>query len=100
MVTARPAPNAAPVGLRVRKDIETAQRPGIYRPAQSNQQAITLNDKRGYEYSAGWHVVPWEMLLPAFTAPAPGLAGLAGDRAYLGWLELPLWSELLGVTLP
>ena len=93
-ITARPTPNAAPARLNVRKSVDslTAQELADFRRAV--ERVLALNDKRGFEYFAGWHGVPlgWcQHHDPLF---------LPWHRAYLYWLELALQSEVPGVTLP
>jgi tyrosinase len=93
-ITARPAPNAAPARLKVRKNIEALSAQELADFRRAIRQAIALNDKRGFEYFAGWHGVPlgWcQHHDPLF---------LPWHRAYLYWLELALQSQVSGVTLP
>jgi tyrosinase len=93
-ITARPAPNAAPVRLKVRKSIDSLSTQELTDFRRAINQALAHNDKRGFEYFAGWHGVPlgWcQHHDPLF---------LPWHRAYLYWLELALQSEVPGVTLP
>ena len=57
-------------------------------------QAMALNDKRGFDYFAGWHGVPlgW--------CRHHDVLFLPWHRAYLYWVELALQSQVPGVTLP
>jgi hypothetical protein len=57
-ITARPAPNAAPARLKVRKNIESLSAQELTDFRRAVKQAIALNDKRGFDYFAGWHGVP------------------------------------------
>jgi tyrosinase len=93
-ITARPAPNAAPARLNVRKNIDELSDQELSDLRRAIKQAIALNDKRGFEYFAGWHGVPfgWCQHHDALFLP--------WHRAYLYWLELALQSEVAGVTLP
>ncbi len=93
-ITAQPAPNAAPARLKIRKNIEALSAQELTDFRRAIKQAIALNDKRGFEYFAGWHGVPlgWcQHHDPLF---------LPWHRAYLYWLELALQSQVPGVTLP
>jgi tyrosinase len=93
-ITARPAPNAAPVRLKVRQNIDTLSATELADFRRAIKGAMALNDNRGYEYFAGWHGVPlgWcQHHDPLF---------LPWHRAYLYWLELALQSQVPGVTLP
>jgi tyrosinase len=93
-VTAQPAANAAPVRLKIRKNVDTLSPPELAAFRQAIKQAMDINDKRGFEYFAGWHGVPlgWcQHHDPLF---------LPWHRAYLYWLELALQSQVSGVTLP
>lgn len=88
-ITARPAPNAAPARLKVRKNIESLSAQEFTDFRRAVKQAIALNDKRGFDYFAGWHGVPlgWcHYHDPAF---------LSWHRAYLYWLELALQSQTI-----
>jgi hypothetical protein len=57
-ITARPAPNAAPARLKVRKNIESLSAQELTDFRRAVKQAIALNDKRGFDYFAGWRGVP------------------------------------------
>jgi tyrosinase len=93
-ITARPAPNAAPARLKVRKNIDSLSAQELADFRRAIKQALALNDKRGFDYFASWHGVPFgwcqhhdQLFLP-------------WHRAYLYWLELALQSQVPGVTLP
>ena len=93
-ITARPAPNAAPARLKVRKSIDSLSAQELADFRRAVKQALALNDKRGFDYFASWHGVPFGWCQhhdPLF---------LPWHRAYLYWLELALQSEVPGVTLP
>jgi len=93
-ITARPAPNAAPARLKVRKSIDSLSVQELADFRRAVKQAVALNDKRGFDYFASWHGVPFGWCQhhdPLF---------LPWHRAYLYWLELALQSEVSGVTLP
>ena len=93
-ITARSAPNAAPARLKVRKNIESLSAQELTDFRLAVKQAIALNDKRGFDYLAGWHGVPlgW--------CQHHDLLFLPWHRAYLYWLELALQSQVPAVTLP
>jgi hypothetical protein len=93
-ITARPAPNAAPARLKVRKNIESLSAQELTDFRRAVKQAIALNDKRGFDYFAGWHGVPLGR------CQHHDLLFLPWHRAYLYWLELALQSRVPGVTLP
>jgi hypothetical protein len=82
-----------PPGLTpVRALIPSAQELADLRRAV--KRALALNDKRGFDYFAGWPGLPlgWCQHHDALFLP--------WHRAYLYWLELALQSEVPGVTLP
>jgi len=58
-ITARPAPNAAPVRLKVRKSIDSLSAQELADFRRAVKQALALNDKRGLDYFASWHGVPF-----------------------------------------
>jgi tyrosinase len=93
-VTAPPAPNAAPARLKIRKNINALSAQELTDLRRAIKQSMALNDKRGYEYFAGWHGVTlgWCQHHDALFLP--------WHRAYLYWLELALQSQVPGVTLP
>jgi hypothetical protein len=93
-ITARPAPNAAPARLKVRKSIDSLSAQELADFRRAVKQAVALNDKRGFDYFASWHGVPfgWCQHHDALFRP--------WHRAYLYWLELALQSQVPGVTLP
>ena len=93
-VTVRPAANAAPARLNIRKNISALSPAELANLRRAIKQAMELNDKRGFEYFAGWHGVPlgWCQHHDALFLP--------WHRAYLYWLELALQSQVAGVTLP
>jgi len=57
-ITARPAPNSAPVRLKVRQNVDGLSAQELSDLRRAIKQAIQLNDKRGFDYFAGWHGVP------------------------------------------
>ncbi|HEY6310228.1 MAG TPA: hypothetical protein VIY52_05405 [Streptosporangiaceae bacterium] len=84
MIAARLAPDAPPARLKVRKNIETLSAQELTDFRRAVRQAIALNDKRGFDYFAGWHGVPlgWcQYHDPLFPALASGLLVLAGTGA-------------------
>ena len=48
-ITARPAPNAAPARLKVRKSIDSLSAQELADFRRAVKQAIALNDKRGFD---------------------------------------------------
>jgi hypothetical protein len=93
-ITARPTPNAAPARLNVRKSIDSLSAQELSDFRRAVKQAPALNDKRGFDYLASWHGVPFGWCQhhdPLF---------LPWYRAYLYWLELALQWQVSGVTLP
>jgi tyrosinase len=93
-VTARPAPNAPPARLKIRKNIDALSAQELTDLRAAIKQSIALKDKRSYEYFAGWHGVPLGWCQHHDTLFLPW------HRAYLYWLELALQSQVPGVTLP
>jgi tyrosinase len=93
-ITARPAPNAAPARLKVRQNIDSLSAAELADFRRAVKQALDLNDKRGFDYFASWHGVPFGW------CQHHDLLFLPWHRAYLYWLELALQSEVPGVTLP
>ena len=89
-VTARPAANAAPARLKIRQNINALSPAQLADLRRAIKQAMELNDKRGFEYFAGWHGVPlgWCQHHDALFLP--------WHRAYLYWLELALQSQVAG----
>jgi hypothetical protein len=73
-ITARPTPNAAPARLNVRESIDSFSAQEIFDFRRAVKQASALNDKRGFDYFASWHVVA-----PGLPVPAGAHAPVAGS---------------------
>jgi hypothetical protein len=58
-ITARPTPNAAPARLNVRKSIDSLSAQVLSDFRRAVKQVLALNDKRGFDYLASWHGVPF-----------------------------------------
>jgi hypothetical protein len=74
-ITARPAPNAAPARLKVRRNIESLSAQELTDLRRAIRQAIALNDKRGLSISPAGMACHWDgaSITTRFSCPGTGL---------------------------